>query len=140
MNFVAVAVRNAVKAAADAGSSRCTSEYFKKFDWIVKQLDASVDYSDLAVGEAVSTDANLSSRVLRDVLDAVDIPYDQVVRQKGLLIDGSLLRHRNRIAHGERVEIDYVTYIQLHDLVIELMSQLKDAVLSRARDREYLSA
>ena len=139
-NFLAIGVRGPLKAAADAAKSRCTSEYVKRFDWLVRQIDEPVYFSEPAVRDAVSTESNLSSRVLRDVLDTVDIPYDRVVGQKALLIDGSLLEHRNRIAHGERVEIDYVTYLQLHELVIELINLLKDAILSRARDREYLSA
>lgn len=138
-NFMAIAARGAFKTAADAAVSRCTSEYLKTFEWILAQRDERVALSHLAVRNAVSMESNLSSRVLRDVLDTVDIPYGQVVGQKGLLIDGSLLRHRNRIAHGERIEVDYATYAQLHDLVIELISDLKETIISRARDRAYLT-
>ena len=138
-NFLAIGVRGTLKAAADAAKSRCTAEYIKQFDWLVRQTDEPVYLSELAVKDAVSTDSNLSSRVLRDVLDTIDIPYDRVVGQKALLIDGSLLAHRNDIVHGERVEIDYATYLQLHDLVIELIKLLREAILTRARDREYLS-
>ena len=89
--------------------------------------------------DAVSTESNLSSRVLRDVLDTIDVPYDRIFQGKALLIDGSLLEKRNRIAHGEPVDVDSDTYVQLHDLVIELVNHLKDVILNRARDREYLS-
>ena len=138
-NFMAIAARGAFKMAADAAESRCTSEYLRRFELILAQRDEPVTLSLLAVRNAVSTESNLSSRILRDVLDTVDIPYEQVVGQKGLLIDGSLLRHRNRIAHGERSEVDHATYVQLHDLVIGLISDLKETIVSRARDRAYLS-
>ncbi len=138
-NFMAIAVRGTLKAAADAAKSRCTSEYLKKFNSIVNQFSERVSFSDQAVRDAVSTESNLSARVLRDVLDTIDVPYDRVFGQKALLIDGSLLENRNRIAHGEPIQIDSVTYVQLHDLVVELINHLKDVLLSRARDREYLS-
>ena len=138
-NFLAIAVRGTVRAAADAAKSRCTSEYLKKFGSIVDQFDEQVNFSGQAVKDVVSAESNLSSRILQDILDTIDIPYDQVFRQKALLIDGSLLENRNRIAHGESAEIDSVTYVQLHDLVIELINHLKDVVVNRARDQQYLS-
>ena len=138
-NFMAIAVRGTLRSAADAAKSRCASEYLEKFESIVNQFSERVDFSEQAVRDAVSAESNLSSRVLRDVLDTIGIPYDRVFGQKALLIDGSLLENRNRIAHGEPVEIDSVTYVQLHNLVVELINHLKDVVLSRARDREYLS-
>ena len=139
-NFLAIGVRGTVKAAADAAKSRCTSEYLRQFISIVGKLDEQADFSAQAVEGAVSAESNLSSRVLHhDVLDTIDIPYDRVFGQKALLIDGSLLNNRNRIAHGDVVEIDSITYEQLHELVIELINHLKEVVVNRARDQGYLS-
>ena len=138
-NFMAIAVRGALKEAAEAAKSRCTSDYLGKFNSLMGRLDEQVHFSEQAMKDAVSTESNLSSRVLRDVLDTIGVPYDRIFQGKALLIDGSLLEKRNRIAHGERVDVDSVTYAQLHDLVIELVNHLKDVILHRARDREYLS-
>ena len=140
LNFLAIAVRGALREAADAAKSRCTSVYIDKFNSPMGGLDERVGFGDRAVSDAVSSDSNLSSRVLQDVLAAIGVPYDRIFRSKAFLIDGSLLAARNRIAHGERVEVDSVTYRQLHELVVELVNHLKDVIVNHARDRRYLIA
>lgn len=120
--------------------SRCTSVYIEKFDSLMGGLDGQVGFAGRAVSDAVSSDSNLSSRVLQDVLAAIGVPYDRIFRGKALLIDRSLLAARNRIAHGERVEVDSATYRQLHELVVELVNHLKDVIVNHARDRRYLIA
>ena len=140
LNFLAIAVRGALREAADAAKSRCTSVYIDKFNSLMGGLDGQVGFAGRAVNDAVSSDSNLSSRVLQDVLAAIGVPYDRIFRGKAFLIDGSLLAARNRIAHGERVEVDSVTYRQLHELVVELVNHLKDVIMNHARDRRYLVA
>lgn len=140
LNFLAMAVRGALREAADAARSRCTSAYIDKFNSLMGRLDERVGFADRAVDDAVSSESNLSSRVLRDVLATIGIPYDRIFRGKALLIDASLLAARNSIAHGEQVEVDSVTYRQLHDLVVELVDHLKDVIVNHARDRRYLIA
>ena len=140
LNFLAVAVRGALREAADAAKSRCTSVYIEKFNSLMGGLDEQVGFTGRAVSDAVSGDSNLSSRVLQDVLAAIGVPYDRIFRGKAPLIDGSLLAKRNDIAHGGRVEVDSVTYRQLHELVVELVDHLKDVIVDHARGRRYLIA
>lgn len=140
LNFLAMAVRGALREATDAAKSRCTSVYIEKFSSLMGRLDERVGFANRAVNDAVSSDSNLSARVLQDVLATIGIPYDRIFRGKALLIDASLLAARNGIAHGERVEVDSVTYRQLHELVVELVDHLKDVIVNHARDRRYLIA
>ena len=140
LNFLAIAVRGVLREAADAAKSRCTSVYIDKFNSLMGRLDERVGFGDRAVSDAVSSDSNLSSCVLQDVLAAIGVPYDRIFEGKALLIDGSLLAARNSIAHGVHVEVDSVTYRQLHELVVELVNHLKDVIVDHARDRRYLVA
>ena len=138
LNFLAIAVRGALREAADAAKSRCTSAYIENFNSLMGGLDEQIGFVDEAVKDAVSSKSNLSSRVLQDVLAAIGVPYDPIFKGKAPLIDRSLLAARNSIAHGERVEVDSVTYRQLHELVVELVDHLKDVIVDHARGRRYL--
>lgn len=140
LNFLAIAARGALREAADAAKSRCTSVYIDKFNSLMGGLDEQVGFADQAVSDAVSSDSNLSSRVLQDILATIGVPYDPIFSGKAPLINNSLLAARNRIAHGERVEVDSDTYQQLHELVVELVDHLKDVIVDHARGRRYLIA
>lgn len=138
LNFLAIAARGALREAA--GAARCTSVYIEKFNSLMGGLDEQVDFTGRAVSDAVSSGSNLSSRVLQDILATIGVPYDRIFSGKAPLIDGSLLATRNDIAHGGRVEVDSITYRQLHELVVELVDHLKDVIVDHARGRRYLIA
>lgn len=82
--------------------------------------------------DVIETKSNLSSRVLRDIFLAVGLDYGEEISSKELLIDGSLLRMRNLVAHGERFLIDEVTYLQLQELVVWLLDAVKDVIENAA--------
>ncbi len=90
--------------------------------------------------DAIDTESNLSSAVLRDLLATVGMPYDSTWSGRELLLDGSLLRTRNDVAHGERTDVDAETYDQLHQLVLDLVNHLKTSIENRAASRAYLRA
>lgn len=92
----------------------------------------------MAVDDAIDTESNLSSTVLRDLLATIGIPYDSAWSGRELLLDGSLLKTRNDVAHGERTDIDVATYDQLHQLVLELIDQLKTSIENHAAGGAYL--
>ena len=131
-SFVAIAVRGRIRQAAE---SRKISAYLPVVRFLLEDLEQQARFS---VEGAIDTESNLSSAVLRDILATIDVPYDASWSSKELLIDGSLLKTRNDVAHGEHSDIDADTYDQLHDLVIDLLDQIKTAIENHAVVKAYL--
>ncbi len=75
----------------------------------------------------VDTESNLSSKVFADIIVSIGLtpgPYET----KYNLIDASLLDRRNRIAHGEPLDVTATDYSALSDEVVGLMRAFKTDV------------
>lgn len=130
--FVAIGARGRIRQAAN---SRRISVYLPIVEFFLQGLDEPARFS---ADGAVDTESNLSSAVLRDLLATIGVPYDSTWSAKELLLDGSLLKTRNDVAHGERVDVDRTTYDQLHDFVVDLLDHLKTSIENQAATRAYL--
>ena len=132
-NFMAIAIRGKIR---QAEPSRRISPHITLVNTILDKLDAKIDLNSRQI---VDTESNLSSCVLKDIFATIGISYDSILTGKELLIDGSLLKHRNGIAHGEYIQIDTDTYNQLHQLVVELIDHMKNVIESQAHTQAYLA-
>lgn len=130
-NFVALACRGALTEAAF--SSRVHS-YSQVIDFLILNQE---DRCRVPYRGAVRT-SNLNAEVLRDIFLTVGIHYDNFWLSKEPLLDGSLLRFRNDIAHGTRVPVDQITYEQLHHFVIDISSAFKSLIENAAISKAYL--
>jgi hypothetical protein len=130
--FIAIGARGRIRQAAD---SRRMSVHIPIVQFFLHGLD---DEARFAPDGAIDTESNLSSTVLRDLLATIGVPYDSAWSAKELLLDGSLLKTRNDVAHGDRVDVDALTYDQLHDFVVDLLDQMKASIENQAATRAYL--
>jgi hypothetical protein len=130
-NFIALACRGSLR---EAALSAKTHIYSQLVDFLVLNQD---DRCRVPYKGTVST-SNLNSEVLRDIFFTIGLDYGGFWTSKEPLLDGSLLRIRNEIAHGSRVPVDQATYEQLHYFVIDLTSNLKDAIENAAIQKAYL--
>lgn len=97
-------------------------------DFFVRSMG---DRANLNSATAVATDANLSSSVFENI--AVSLGVDSArYRPRFNLIDESLLKRRNRIAHGEYLDLGETEYRELVGEVTLLMRWYKDDVLNAA--------
>ena len=86
--------------------------------------------------DGVDTQSNLSSEVTHDLLVSVGLdPSPFAIKAR--LIDYSLLRARNRIAHGEWEAPDPTTYMDLHSEVLTLMTLIRNLVVDAAENTKY---
>lgn len=86
--------------------------------------DGLVTKSRLKVDTAINTESNLSASVFENILQAVGFetaPYEA----KANLIDESLLKRRNTIAHGEYVDVAWEDWANLADEVLQMLRQFK---------------
>lgn len=91
----------------------------------------NVDFSG-----AVNTESNLSSTVFFNIASSLCIshaPYEA----KANLIDESLLKRRNKIAHGEYLDIDSDEWRNLADEVLVLLRSYKTDVENAATMMSY---
>ena len=80
--------------------------------------------SKLKIDTAINTDSNLSASVFENILQAVGFataPYEA----KANLIDESLLKRRNTIAHGEYIDVAKDDWAKLADEVLQMLRQFK---------------
>ena len=130
-NFVALSCRGAL---IEAASSTKAYIHAQIVDFFIFNQDekCKVPYRN------VIKTSNLNAETLRDVFFTLGLDYHSYWISKEPLLDGSLLRVRNEIAHGARVTVDQTTYDQLHQFVLDITSTLKDTIENAAVQRSYL--
>jgi hypothetical protein len=86
----------------------------------------------------IETRSNLSTEVLKEIVYALGFDYTEYgINAK--LIDETLLKHRNSVAHGQYLIISMNEFIGLHKDIIGLMelfsNQISNAVSTKAYKR-----
>ena len=127
--FVALAARQRLRAAAKASA---TSVHIDMANFFRHGLSAR---AVLPYKQGVNTESNLSSRVLRDIMQGLGLPYSQY-EVKSHLIDNRLLGRRNSIAHGEDETVDADDfedlYFAVHAMIEEYRNIVSNAVATGA--------
>ena len=91
--------------------------------------------ANLPIRNSIDTQSNLSSAVFRDIAGWIGLDPERYSTKFNLL-DESLLKRRNRIAHGSYLELDQPAFADLVDQVVELLrwfkSDLENALATEA--------
>lgn len=131
-NFVAISIRRILHDATEA----------KKIDAQIAAVEFLTynqgNRAKISSDGVIDTASNLNSEVFSNILTTIGIKCDSFWDNRFLLIDGSLLKNRNKIVHGEMSEIDSLTYDQLHDLVIEMLNKFCDCIENAAASKDFL--
>lgn len=90
----------------------------------------------LKIASAIKTDSNLTSSVFKNIAGSLDIEIDPY-ETKFNLIDTSLVDRRNRIAHGEFLELKGEEFGNLIDDVLGLMRTYKTDIENAASLEAY---
>lgn len=130
-NLVALSMRPQLQAAE---KSNRMMVHIRVTELLLSDLrqNASLPWSD-----AVSTNNNLNSDVLREILCLLNIDYTPYETKK-VIIDEKLLGHRNKIAHGERVHLDIADYEEIHTEIVALMDTFRNDVENAAITKAFL--
>jgi hypothetical protein len=129
-NFVAVGLRQLLQSAAVSKKSR---DHNALVDFFLNRMS---ERSSLPYKAVIDTESNLSSTVLRDVVERLGLNYSfYETREK--LIDEKLLKSRNTIAHGSYLATDLDGYIDLQDEVLGMMELFRNQIENSAITRSY---
>lgn len=83
--------------------------------------------------------SNLNSRVFEGMLLKIGLEDNLLDAVEISLLDKTLVRYRNGICHGERLEtpVGSTDYVELHDRVVRLMNRFKNRVQDAASQKDY---
>lgn len=113
--------------------SRKSAPNIAAFDFVLGRLD---EVAQMNLSSAINTESNLTSKVFENIAISLDIDpssYDT----KFNLIDESLVKRRNSIAHGEYLAISGKEYSDLSAEVVALMRLFKTDLENAASLESY---
>ena len=92
--------------------------------------------SNLSLESAIRTESNLSSTVFENICHSIGLST-RWYEPKYNLIDKSLLERRNKIAHGEYLDLDTTQFRDLADEVVSLLRGFKTDIQNAATLKSY---
>lgn len=103
------------------------------FDFILLELDKT---ARLQLGSAINTESNLTSKVFSNIAVSLNINISTYASRFNL-IDESLVHRRNKIAHGEFLDIGGKEFGELLDAVLQIMREYKTDLQNAASTEAY---
>lgn len=88
--------------------------------------------------DGISTKSNLSSDVLREIVETLGLEYAEF-QTKEKLLDEMLLKQRNTIAHGEYLMTTIEAYMDLYEQVLQMMETFRTQVDNAAALKLFLA-
>jgi hypothetical protein len=124
-SFLALATRSILNAGTGAKRIRSHLEITKFFRFGLGEK-SSLPYKD-----GIRTQGNLSSEMLKEIVDTLGLDFSPF-ETKLHLIDETLLRSRNTIAHGEHLLITEKSYEELSREILEMVENFRTQVQNAA--------
>ena len=114
-------------------SSRQAQPNIEAFEFILGELD---NPARMSMSNAIDTESNLTSRVFANIASSLDIATTNY-ETKFHLIDQSLVKRRNKVAHGEYIDFDVQDFRMLADDMLQMMRSYKIDLQNAASMASY---
>lgn len=128
--FVALGLRAEIARArhqADAGGAISVVDFIR---------NKGENRSSFSLKNAIDTKSNLNSEVFEAIVRALNLSAS-TYETKYHFIDESLLMRRNKVAHGEYLDIDGEDWKEIADEVLKLLRQFKNDIENGASRELY---
>ena len=132
-NFVALGLRREI---LEAGRSDRPTIHTGLAAKLMSDLS---DRAEIDWRNAAKTGSNVNSETLKEILVLLGLEERDYL-SKGPLLDKKLLANRNRIAHGERADVEPADYDGLQSEIIELVERFNTDVQNAAATRRFRRA
>lgn len=129
-NFVALGMKAEILQAQATGRGGVLTEIARFF------IHRQEDRADLSWKAAVQTKSNLSSERLRDIVSVLGLDYSPFHLREKPVID-RLVEQRNRVAHGQYLEVDAGEFMQLHSEVFAMLEEIRYQIDNAATMRAF---
>lgn len=129
-SFLALALQGKIN---EFSQTRQPESYSQFINFLRSDLQERARFGS---SRSVVTEANLSSSVLHKIIAGVGLEYGPY-ELLGTLIDHSLLRRRNKIAHGEYLDLDLTEFELIYEEITEALRAFTTDVLNSAATRAY---
>lgn len=129
-NFLAISARKVLR---NASESNKISFHIAVTNFFINEMEAS---SKLPVEYSINTNSNLSSEVLKEIVETLGLDYTFFETRENL-INENLLKSRNIIAHGSHLIIDEQGYIDLYDKILEMIDKFSDQIENSVALKKY---
>lgn len=130
-NFIAIACKSALKESLQSNKILLLRQVV---DFLVCNQQ---EISKIPYDNVIDTGSNLNSEVFINILHQIGLSYDSFYLTKELAIDGALLKKRNAIAHGERLDVTEEEFSELSQLVLELLEYFRNHVENAATTEDF---
>jgi len=129
-NFVALSIKSILN---KASASNRIIQHIEVADFFIDNFKSR---STIAHKNVINTKSNLSSEVLREIIQMLGFDYS-LYETKEKLIDERLLASRNDIAHGNYLLIDESSLLDLFEQISTLMNTFKNQIDNAASLKSY---
>lgn len=130
INFVAIAMKFKLN---EASKTKKATVFTEVAHFMLTQTNQK---SSLPYEDVISTDSNLSSEILREIVCLLGLDYS-FYETKEVIINEQLLKRRNGIAHGEHLSLDRDEYQQLHNEILAMMENFRTQIENNASQKLY---
>jgi hypothetical protein len=128
-------VFGAKKKVHDLSTSGDAVQNIAAVEFFLNELDSR---ADITFAGSINTEANLNSKVFERIATSVGVNAG-TYETKYVLIDSSLLKRRNNIAHGEFLDVERDDFEKLSDEVIILLRFYKNDLQNLVQTNYYLA-
>jgi hypothetical protein len=113
--------------------SRQAKPNIEAFDFVLGELNKP---ARMNMSSAIDTESNLTSKVFANIATSLDIATTGY-ETKFNLIDESLVRRRNKVAHGNYLDLEADDFRSLADGILEMMRNYKTDLENAASMATY---
>lgn len=85
----------------------------------------------------INTRSNPSTKVIKEILSTIGIKTD-IFDTKANYIDSSLLANRNKVVHGEKIQIRWDDFVETFQIIMKLVEDYKGLLIEAAHKKIYL--
>lgn len=114
-------------------NSRKAKPNIDALDFVFGEIDKP---AKMSMSSAIDTESNLTSKVFANIAASIDISISSY-ETKFNLIDESLVSRRNKVAHGEYLDLSPLDFVVLADEVLQMMRGYKTDIENAASLQSY---